>query len=115
MSTLKRLTQSTVALALSLSAAAAFADSPPAYDNSCKKPEYPRASLVNEEAGTVTLAFTVDATGKVTDSKIVKSSGFKNLDKAAQKDMSACKFKPAIKGGAPAEGTVQIDYTWKLD
>jgi hypothetical protein len=29
--------------------------------------------------------------------------------------MSACKFKPAIKGGQPAEGTVQIDYTWKLD
>ncbi|HEY5801600.1 MAG TPA: energy transducer TonB [Burkholderiaceae bacterium] len=95
----------------------AYADNAPAYDPgaACKKPEYPRASLVNEEAGTVTIAFNVAADGKVTDSKIVKSSGFKNLDKAAQKDLGACKFKAGVKDGKPVDGVATVDWVWKLD
>jgi len=74
------------------------------------KPEYPKASLMNEEQGTVALSLLVNHDGSVSDSKIEKSSGFKSLDKAAQKALSACKFKPSDK----AEWQ-KIEYTWTLE
>jgi protein TonB len=70
---------------------------------------------MNEEQGTVSMAFLVSAGGDVKDSKVEKSSGFKNLDKAAIKAISACKFKPGSKDGAPAETWTKVDYAWKLD
>jgi protein TonB len=79
--------------------------------STCPKPEYPRASLVNEEQGTVTLGFLVAPDGSVTESKIEKSSGFKSLDKTAQKALSACKFKTKVK-----EPTwIKQDYAWKIE
>ena len=77
--------------------------------------EYPKASLMNEEQGTTTMSFLVNADGSVADSKLDKSSGFKGLDKAAQKGLSACKFKPGTKDGSPAQTTTKVDYAWKLD
>ena len=81
----------------------------------CENPAYPRASLANEEKGTVVLAMLVSVEGAVTDSKIEKSSGFKNLDRAAQKALSACKFKPIMKDGKAEQGWAKIDYVWKLE
>ncbi|MGB5996468.1 MAG: energy transducer TonB [Marinomonas sp.] len=43
---------------------------------------YPRASRRRNEEGVVTLAFTAYANGSVSDAKIVKSSGYRRLDKA---------------------------------
>lgn len=79
------------------------------------KAEYPKASLMNEEQGLVAMSFLVAADGSVVDSKIEKSSGFKNLDKAAIKAISACKFKPGSKGGRPDQTWTKVDYAWKLD
>ena len=81
----------------------------------CEKPEYPRASLVNEETGAVTLAFLIGADGKVNDSKVEKSSGHKNLDKAALAGMGKCKFKPGMKDGKPEQAWAKVEYVWKLD
>ena len=80
----------------------------------CDRPEYPRASLVNEEQGTVVLSLQIAADGKVTDSKIEKSSGFKNLDKATMK-LASCKFKPVSKDGKPEQSWAKFEYVWKLD
>lgn len=82
-------------------------------DKNCKA-EYPKASLMNEEQGDVTMAFLVAADGNVVDSKVEKSSGYKNLDKAALKALSACKFKPGTKDGALAQTWTKVDYSWKL-
>ena len=79
------------------------------------KAEYPKASLMNEEQGTVTMSFLVSPDGSVVESKLEKTSGFKNLDKAAIKTISACKFKPGTKDGAPAQTWAKVDYAWKLD
>ena len=76
--------------------------------------EYPKASLMNEEQGTTTMSFLVNADGTVAESKLEKSSGFKGLDKAAQKALSACKFKPGTKDGAPAATWTKVDYAWSL-
>ena len=88
---------------------------PASFDSRNCKAEYPKASLMNEEQGTVSMMFLVKPDGSVADSKVEKTSGFKNLDKAAIKAISACKFKPGSKDGAPAETWTKVDYAWKLD
>ncbi|MBV8635853.1 MAG: energy transducer TonB [Burkholderiaceae bacterium] len=100
----------------SLSFAAAAADSVASIDSKvpCDKPEYPRASLVNEEQGTVVLSLEIGTDGKVMDSKVEKSSGFKNLDKAALK-LASCHFKPVVQDGKPVQSWAKFEYVWKLD
>jgi len=102
-------------LAMAASAAPAIsAEVPASFDPKKCNIEYPKASLMNEEQGTTSMAFLVSADGAVVESKLEKSSGFKNLDKAAQKALSACKFKPGTKDGAPAATWTQVAYTWSL-
>lgn len=100
---------------LAVTGAASAAEVPATFDPSKCKAEYPKASLMNEEQGTVSMSFLVNADGSVADSKLEKTSGFKNLDKAAMKSISACKFKPGTKDGAPAQTWTKVDYAWKLD
>ena len=91
------------------------AEVPASFDAKNCKAEYPKASLMNEEQGTTSMSFLISADGSVSDSKLDKSSGFKGLDKAAIKSLSACKFKPGSKDGAPAQTWTKVDYAWKLD
>ena len=83
--------------------------------NTCAKPEWPKASLRNEETGTVTLSFLIGVDGKVADSKIVKSSGFRDLDKAAMAGIGKCKFKPTMVDGKPEQAWMQMQYVWTLE
>jgi len=83
--------------------------------NTCAKPEWPKSSLRNEETGTVTLSFLIAEDGRVADSKIVKSSGFRDLDKAAQVGISKCRFKPATVEGKPEQAWQQMQYDWRLE
>ncbi|MES2130312.1 MAG: energy transducer TonB [Pseudomonadota bacterium] len=103
------------ALSLSFACAAAFANEVPAsFDAKNCKAEYPKTSLMNEEQGAVTMSFLVSTDGSVVDSKVDKTSGYKTLDKAAVKAISACKFKPGMKDGAVAQTWTKVDYVWKL-
>lgn len=113
MSTNKRFLSILIALAASSTAGAA--EVPAVFEPAKCKAEYPKASLMNEEQGTVSMSFLVNPDGTVADSKLDKTSGFKNLDKAALKSISACKFKPGTKDGAPAQTWTKVDYAWKLD
>jgi protein TonB len=83
--------------------------------SSCEKPDYPSASRRLEEEGTVTLKFLVGVDGKVKESAVEKSSGFKRLDEAARQGLAKCQFKPGTENGQPVEGWANIKYTWKLD
>ena len=78
------------------------------------KAEYPKASLMNEEQGMVSMMFLVSAEGRVVESKLDKTSGFKNLDKAALSAISACKFKPGSKDGKPDSTWTKVEYNWTL-
>jgi protein TonB len=97
-----------------VAAVAVAAEVPASVDAKNCKADYPKASLMNEEQGDVKMAFLVGADGNVVESKLEKSSGFKNLDKAAIKALSACKFKPGTKDGAVAQTWTKVDYSWKL-
>ncbi|MES2017321.1 MAG: energy transducer TonB [Pseudomonadota bacterium] len=101
--------------ALVLSATAFAGEVPASFDPSKCKVEYPKASLMNEEQGTTSMSFLVAPDGSVVESKLDKTSGFKNLDKAALNSLKACKFKPGTKDGAPAQTWTKVDYAWKLD
>jgi protein TonB len=100
---------------VAFSGAVMAAEVPATFDPKSCKAEYPKASLMNEEQGIVSMSFLVSADGSVLDSKLEKTSGFKNLDKAAIKSISACKFKPGTKDGAPAQTWTKVDYAWRLD
>lgn len=81
----------------------------------CAKPEYPAKAARNGEAGTVNLALLIGPDGRVTDSKIQKSSGSRELDRAAQQALSLCQFKPAMANGTPQAGWGRMAYVWTLD
>jgi periplasmic protein TonB len=83
--------------------------------STCAKPDYPRNSQRNEEQGTVTLQFLIGVDGSVKDAKIDKTSGFRELDKAALRGLSQCKFKPAMIDGRTAETWSNVQYVWRLE
>jgi protein TonB len=81
----------------------------------CEKPLYPAASRRLEEEGTVLLRFLVQADGRVVDSQIEKTSGFRRLDEAARQALARCQFKPATVDGKPEQSWASIRYTWRLE
>ena len=83
--------------------------------HACEKPVYPAASRRLEEEGTVLLRFLVQADGKVVDSQIEKSSGFRRLDEAARQALARCQFKAATVDGKPEQSWTSIRYTWRLE
>ena len=81
----------------------------------CEKPEYPSASRRLEEEGTVHLRFLIGADGKVLQSEVEKSSGYKRLDEAARAGLSRCQFRPATVDGKPEQAWASMRYTWRLE
>lgn len=81
----------------------------------CVLPEYPKNALRNGDTGIVSLALLIGTNGQVTESKIQKSSGFRDLDRAAMAALSMCKFKPATNNGVAQPAWGQIAYVWRID
>lgn len=81
----------------------------------CEKPEYPSASRRMEEEGTVHLRFLVGTDGRVIQSEVEKSSGFKRLDEAARAALARCQFRPATVDGKPEQAWASMRYTWRLE
>ena len=81
----------------------------------CTKPEYPARSVRNEETGVVTLQFLIGLDGRVVESKVEASSGYRDLDVAARNALSLCKFKPGTVDGKPEQSWTKMQYVWKLE
>ncbi len=81
----------------------------------CEKPVYPAASVRANETGVVRLNFLIDVDGKILESKVERSSGFRRLDDAARIGLGLCKFKPATVDGKPERQWARIEYEWKLE
>lgn len=81
----------------------------------CALPDYPPRSLRNGDTGTVTLALLIGPNGHVAESKVQRSSGHPELDRAAVSALSMCKFKAASTNGVPEAAWGQIAYVWSLD
>lgn len=83
--------------------------------SNCAKPAYPATALRNEETGTVSLAFLVGKDGKVASAKVERSSGSRDLDRAAVNGLSLCRFTPGTVDGVPYESWYRMQYVWTLD
>jgi len=82
---------------------------------SCAKPAYPASALRNGDEGTVTLAFLVGKDGHVASAKIERTSGHRDLDRAALQGLSMCAFKPGTIDGVAQESWARMQYAWRLD
>ncbi|MEK7737712.1 MAG: energy transducer TonB, partial [Pseudomonadota bacterium] len=82
--------------------------------SACQKPEYPAASIRAQESGIVTLGFLIDLDGRVLESKVERSSGYRRLDEAARKALGLCKFQPATVDGKPEKSWARIEYEWRM-
>ncbi len=90
------------------------------FNRDCARPEYPAAAARAEATGSVVIAAFVDVNGRVTQSRVERSSGatreHKLLDRAALEAIaSTCKFKPGTVDGKPEPLWTQVEYVWKLD
>jgi protein TonB len=84
-----------------------------------EKPEYPAASIRAQEEGEVVVSVCVDEQGRMSNVKIVKSSGFPRLDEATLKGLPRTRLDPA-KGsdGKPialCNPPYQFTLAWDLE
>ncbi len=78
-------------------------------------PRYPYLSRVNDEQGRVILHVVVDRKGRAKEVKVLESSGYSRLDKAARKAVKRWRFQPAQKNGQSTQGVVQVPINFVLD
>ncbi len=83
--------------------------------NDCTKPAYPNSALRNGDTGVVTLSFLIGKGGNVIDSKVDRSSGHRELDRAAVRGLELCKFKPGTIDGVPQQSWTRMEYVWNLE
>lgn len=92
---------------------ASAADQPVALDPvTCIKPEYRERWINAGLDGRVTLAITIDANGKPSDTKIVESSGNSDIDRASARAAQSCSFKAALRDGNAVPGLTHLRYSW---
>jgi len=78
-------------------------------------PEYPAQARRRGYEGLVFLEVLVDRKGRVTDLKVVQSSGFPILDQAALQAVRHWLFKPAKKGNELIEDRVRVPVRFRLE
>jgi len=81
----------------------------------CATPEYPARAVRNGDSGTVVLALLIGTDGRVANARVQKTSGSRDLDKAALNALSLCQFKPAMNNGVPEAGWGQLAFVWSLE
>jgi len=91
-------------------------DRPPLVDfASCAKPQYPADAVAAAHTGTVTLGMHVGLDGRVDATRIMRSSGHRNLDTAARDALALCTFVPGQAGGKPLAAWTAVQYVWTLE
>lgn len=78
-------------------------------------PIYPAQALRTREQGTVLVLAHVDASGQVSDARVVHRSGSPTLDRAAPNEVRRWKFSPALHDGQPVVASVEVPVSYRLD
>ena len=78
------------------------------------KPDYPIGARRRGEEGSVVLDVTVAASGRAASVAVVTSSGFPELDSAAERAALQARFKPAKRDGRSVEATARLTLVFRL-
>lgn len=78
------------------------------------QPRYPDSARKRGEQGTVVFEIVIDRKGRVESCLMIKSSGFGDLDKAAERAVRSAQFVPAKKNGKNVSSTRRIPVDFKL-
>jgi protein TonB len=81
----------------------------------CEKPPYPAAARRAGETGAVRLNVLVSTEGKILESKMQRSSGYRRLDDLATQGLRDCKPKPAIVDGRPQQSWVMVEFNFSMN
>ena len=98
--------------------AAAVRTEPKLDFNVCDKPEYSAAARRAEAQGAVTVVYTMETNGTITNATVEKSAGpsreHKMLDRLTLDAVTACKGRPGTLDGKPEKLTSRVTYVWKI-
>ena len=76
---------------------------------------YPRWAVRQGWQGRFDIALEIREDGSVGRTKVMKSTGYEILDKAAEKAVHNWKFQPAVENGKPVLTCIQIPIFFQLD
>jgi periplasmic protein TonB len=77
-------------------------------------PPYPPEAYQRGEQGRLILEVHVSAGGTVESLRVVESSGFDSLDKAALESIRQWRFEPGYRGGIPVEAVVNVPVRFAI-
>jgi TonB family protein len=77
------------------------------------EPEYSEAARKAKYQGTVVMAVTVDATGRVGDAKVIRSLGL-GLDEKAIEAVQKWRFRPGTKDGKAVAVQTEVEMSFRL-
>ncbi|HEX7916844.1 MAG TPA: energy transducer TonB [Rudaea sp.] len=75
---------------------------------------YPPIALRNHVEGTVILRVLVGEDGNVKDIEVDRSSGSRDLDRAAREAVMKWKFRPGVRGGVAYAGWARVPISFAL-
>lgn len=78
------------------------------------RPDYPRGARQRGEQGSVVLELSVDERGAVSGVAVAESSGYSELDAAAERAARAARFSPARAEGRPVASAARLTLTFRL-
>lgn len=79
------------------------------------KPPYPELSRERQEEGVVRLRLQLDAQGRLQSVKLLQSSGFVRLDRAAREAVTEWQFSPGVQNGQPVPATLDVPVYFRLE
>jgi TonB family protein len=81
---------------------------------SSQKPKYPKPAIVRNQQGKVTVRLLIDRAGKVQTVELIKSSGYRLLDKSVLRFVEQEKFVSASQKGIPVDSTQEFSFRFVL-
>ena len=79
------------------------------------KPAYPPISKRLGEQGQVVHSVLIGVDGRPVSARLVKSSGFERLDKAAYEAIMKWRFTPGKRNGVPEAMSFNVPFSWVLE
>lgn len=78
-------------------------------------PSYPQEARRRGQEGRVVLRVTISPVGEARSVRVLRSSGYERLDRAAREAVARWRFEPARRAGRPVEGLLDVPVVFRLE